>query len=229
MKKYTLTGKSRDIMGRKVKSLRSDGFLPATVYGKKVSSDNLTVNTADFLAVYNAAGETGLVELTIDGVVKPVLIHSVQKHPVRGDLIHVEFHQVDLKEKVKAQVPLVIIGESPAVAQKAGVLLTLIPEVEVEALPTDLPEKIEVNVTSLAEVDQEIKVSDLQVPSGVTMLSDASVSVVKVGSLVSKEAEAQAAAEAAPTAEGETPAVSTTEAVNDAQPADKPKPEEKKE
>ncbi|MCL4199913.1 50S ribosomal protein L25 [Patescibacteria group bacterium] len=212
MKKHTLKGESREIVGRKVKRLRADGLLPVTVYGKKVDSQNLVVSASDFAKTYMETGETGLIELAVGSDLKPVLVHHVQRDPVRNTILHVEFHQVDLKEKVHANVPLVLVGEAPAVAQKVGVLLTLLSEIEVEALPTDLPEKIEVDVASLAEVGQELKVSDLRTPSGVAVLSDAAISVVKVGELVSKEAEEQAAAEvaaaeeAAAPAEGEAPA-----------------------
>lgn len=212
MKKHTLKGESREIVGRKVKRLRADGLLPVTVYGKKVDSQNLVVSASDFAKTYMETGETGLIELAVGSDLKPVLVHHVQRDPVRNTILHVEFHQVDLKEKVHANVPLVLVGEAPAVAQKVGVLLTLLSEIEVEALPTDLPEKIEVDVASLAEVGQELKVSDLRAPSGVAVLSDAAISVVKVGELVSKEAEEQAAAEvaaaeeAAAPAEGEAPA-----------------------
>jgi len=197
MKTYKLVGQKRDIEKTKVNQLRRDGFIPATVYGKKVTSNSLSVKLADFRSVYADAHETGLVELTLDGEVRPVLIHCVQKDPVKDTILHVEFHQVDLKEKVRANIPLVFVGESPAVTQKIGVVLSLLSEVEVEALPTDLPEKLDVDISHLSEIDQELKVSDLHVPSGVALLSDASVILVKVGALVSKEAEQQAAAEAA--------------------------------
>lgn len=194
MKKYTLTAKKRDVIGRKVKSLRAAGALPATVYGKAIESVSVSVPTDAFVKVYNAAGETGLVELAVDGDVRPVLIHSVQVEPVDNKLLHVEFYQVNLKEKVKTNVPLELTGEAPAVVNKVGVLLTITDEVEVEALPTDLPEKILVDVSKLAEIDQEIKVADLAIPEGVTVMTDGAQSVVRVGSLVSKEAAAEAAA-----------------------------------
>lgn len=197
MKKHTLKAQKREMTGRKVKKLRQAGSLPATVYGKKLVSENLIVSLSDFVKVFAAAGETGLIELVLDGKTKPVLIHHVQKHPVKETILHVEFYQVDLKEKVHAKVPVVLIGESSIVVQKIGVLLSLITEVEVEAFPTDLPEKIEVDVSVLTAVDQELKVSDLEIPSGVTVLSDGTVGVVKVGALVSRAAEEQAAAEAA--------------------------------
>ncbi len=201
MKKHSLTATTRTELGRKVKHLRAAGKVPATVYGKGVKSASVTLAADGFAKVYAETGETGLIELQVDKDVRPVLVHTVQVDPVTSSVLHVEFHQVDLKEKVHAKVPVEIVGDSPAVEQKLGVLLTVLNDIEVEALPTELPEKIEVDVTKLAEVDQEVKVSDLRLGSGVTVLTDADLTVVKVGPLVTKEAEAQAAAEEAAAAE----------------------------
>lgn len=201
MKKHALTASKRDIIGRKVKKLRASGQIPATVYGKKVASVSVVVPADAFTKTYGEAGETGLVELSVGGDVRPVLIHHVQKDPVTGTILHVEFHQVDLKEKVHANVPLVLVGQSPAVTEKKGVLLTILDEIEVEALPTDLVDKIDVDVRGLSEVNQEVKIKDLKIPAGLTVLSDAALTVVKVGSLITKEAQEEAAAEAAKAAE----------------------------
>lgn len=195
MKKHTLIAELRTLKGRKVKQVRLEGKIPATVYGKNITSVSIQVRTELFAPLYKIVGETGLIELAIANNTWPVLVHSVQKHPVNGGILHVEFHQVDLKEKVKANVPVELVGEAKAVVDKIGVLLTLLDEVEVEALPAQLPEKIEVDVSSLAEVNQEFKVSDLNIPSGVTLLSDPTVVVVKIGALVTKEVEAEAKAE----------------------------------
>lgn len=197
MKKYSLKADIRDIVGRKVKQLRKSGQIPATVYGKNVKSISVSVLADAFEKVYQEAGETGLVELSVGGDTRPVLVHTLQRDPVSNRLLHIEFHQVDLKEKVHAKVPLELTGDAPAVIGKVGVLLTLIDEVEVEALPTDLPEKLTVDVSRLADVNQEVKVGELKIPSGVTFLTDKDQSVVRVGALISKEAEAEAAAEAA--------------------------------
>lgn len=197
MKKHTLAATKRDVKKMKPSALRRQGQVPATVYGKKVASESLSMQLADFVKVYGEAHETGVVELMVEGVMKPVLIHTVQKDPVKGEILHVELHQVDLKEKVHANVPLVITGEAPAVEQKIGVVLTLVSEVEVEALPTHLPEKLDVDVNALAEVGQELTVADIAVGADVTILTDASVVVARVGELVSKAAEEQAAADAA--------------------------------
>jgi large subunit ribosomal protein L25 len=201
MKKYSLSGQSRTVIGKKVKILRKEGKLPATIYGKSIKSVSIDIAFDAFKEVYAKAGETGLIELTVDKAMHPVLIHSVQVHPLSGIPLHIEFHQVDLKEKVHAKVQVEHIGESPAVAQKLGVLLSVLDEIEVEALPTDLPEKITVDVSTLAEVNQEFKVSDLAIPAEVTILTDLSLTIIKVGPLVTKEAEAQAAAEATAAAE----------------------------
>ena len=197
MKKHSLAADVRNLTGRKVKNLRKTGKIPATVYGKNVTSISIAVDADAFKKVYTEAGETGLVELTVGSDMRPVLVHTLQKDAVSNQLLHIEFHQVDLKEKVHAKVPLELSGVAPAVTGKAGVLLTLIDEVEVEALPTDLPEKLIVDVTKLAQVNQEVKVGELIIPSGVTIITDKDQSVVRVGALISKEAEAEAAAEAA--------------------------------
>ena len=197
MKKHSLAADVRNLIGRKVKNLRKTGKIPATVYGKNVTSISVAVDADAFEKVYKEAGETGLVELTVGSDVRPVLVHTLQKDAVSNQLLHIEFHQVDLKEKVHANVPLELSGVAPAVTGKTGVLLTLIDEVEVEALPTDLPEKLIVDITKLAQVNQEVKVGDLIIPSGVVILTEKDQSVVRVGALISKEAEAEAAAEAA--------------------------------
>lgn len=235
MKKHSLTATTRSELRRKVKQLRLEGKLPGTVYGRGIKSASVTMAADSFAKVYADAGETGLIALQVDKEMRPVLVHSVQKDPVTSNILHVEFHQVDLKEKVHAKVPVELVGESPAVAQKLGVLLTVLSDIEVEALPAELPEKIEVDITKLAEVDQEVKVSDIAVGSDVTVLTDAGLTVVKVGPLVTKEAEAQAAAEEAAAAEaavvagGEAPAEGEdAKPTDDKATADAKPPEEKK-
>lgn len=201
MKKYKLTAFPRTITGRKVKTLRSEGSIPATIYGKNVKSVSIAVEEQSFSKLYAQTGETGLIELSLGSDLRPVLVHTAQTHPVTGQILHIEFHQVDLKEKVRASVPVELVGEPAAARDKKGVLLTILDEVEVEALPADLPEKIMLDVSALSDVNQELKVSDLKTPSGATFLTDSEQTLVKIGALVSKEAEAQAAEEAAKAAE----------------------------
>lgn len=210
MEKFTLSAKKRTIVGRKVKTLRKQNLLPGNIYGNKIKSKAIEIKLSDFHKVYHRAGETKIVELVLDEKDRlPVLIHNVQIEPLSHKFLHADFYQVDLTKKVKAKVSIELTGDSPAVSQKLGLLLQTLNEVEVEALPSDLPEKLTINVSSLAKVDQELKVADLKVPKNVMVLTPADLSVVKVGKLISKEAEqlakeeeaAAAAAKAAVAAE----------------------------
>lgn len=227
MKKYTLAGKKRTVVGKKTKELRKLGELPATIYGKGLTSQSIVVTKDAFTLVYKQAGETGLIELMVDGEKHHVLVHTLQIDPVSDAPLHIEFHQVDLKEKVHAKVPLQIVGESPVVAQKLGVLLMVHDEVEVEALPTDLPEHIVVDISGLVEVNQECTVAHLSVPAGVTVLADAELTLVKVGPLVTKEAEAQEAAEKAEAAEASAATDAAAPAAVSPEAAEKTPPPEK--
>lgn len=160
--KITLFAKERKIVGKKVKTLRREGILPANVYGKDVASTAVQVDYKDFEEVFRKSGETQLVYLVLGKEEVPVLIHNVQKDPVTGVFLHADFMKVSLKEKVTTLVPVEGVGESPAEKQGLGTVVFHIDELEVEALPTDIPEKIEVDLSGLSEVGQSILVSDLE-------------------------------------------------------------------
>lgn len=189
MDKITLKAIKRNLVGRKVKQLRKKGIIPGNIYGKKVKSEAVETDEKEFATVYSKAGATSIVNLILGGKEHPVLIHMVQHDPVSRKPLHIDFFQVDLKEKVTARVPLVIIGESGAVKDRVGVLLHIISEVEIEALPADLLEKIEIDVSKLTALDQSIKVGELKVSDKVKILTDGNLDIVKVAPLVSKEAE----------------------------------------
>lgn len=197
MEKHVLKAAKRTITGRKIKNLRRQGILPANIYGKKLKSQVVQLNEKDFSTVFAKTGETGLVELLVGEEKHPVLIHNVQYHPVTGAPLHADFLQVDLKEKVTAKVAVVLIGEAPVVKDKTGVLLTILSEIEVEALPADLPDKLEVDISNLSTIDQSIKVEQLKISDKVKVLTDPNLEIVKVAPLVSKEAEKMVAEEAA--------------------------------
>lgn len=189
MDKQKLKVTKREILGRKVKKLRREGILPANVFGKKITSQAVQVDLREFNQIHEKVGETGVVELLLSGKRRPVLIHNVQIDPVTRVPLHADFHQVSLKEKVTAVVPVELVGEAQAVKEKKGALLTLLNELEVEALPGDLPDRIKVDVTQLKEIDEVVKVSQLKVSDKVKIITDENLDVVKVESLVSKEAE----------------------------------------
>jgi large subunit ribosomal protein L25 len=158
-----LVAEKRELLGRKVKRLRAEGELPANIYGRKVKSLAVKIPYDKFEKVYKEEGETGLIEINIGKTKRPVLVHNVQTDPVTDKFIHVDFLQVDLKQKVTADVPVEIVGESPAEKQGLGVVVQQIDEIEVEALPTDLPERFEVDISNLEEVDSAVYVKDLKV------------------------------------------------------------------
>ena len=215
-----LQADKRTVTGRKVKTLRREGILPANVFGKKIKSQSLQVSLVDFAKVAAAVGETGLVDLLVKNEDKPrpVLITNIHTDPVLGRPLHTDFHQVDLTEKVTANIPVELVGESPAVKEKSAVLITLLDEIEVEALPTDLPEKFAVDISALKEFNDSILVKDLQIDTAlITLKADPEAQIAMVQEPKEEEiappapAEAEAVTpvegEAAPApAEGETPA-----------------------
>lgn len=177
MNKTTLEAKVRKVTGRKVKTLRKEGWLPANIYGKKIKSQVVQVKALDFGKAYQAAGETGLISL----MGRAVLVSGVQTDPLTDAPIHVDFRQVDLKEKVTAGVPVGLVGESPAEKGGIGTVVQYIDEIEVEALPTDLPEKFEIDASGLSEVDQAVFVSDLKYDKAkVEVKNDPEEIIVKV-------------------------------------------------
>ena len=181
MKKIELKAEKRKVTGRKVKVLRGQGILPANIYGKDVKSEAIEIKLKEFKGVYKEAGETGIIDLTVGKESKPVLIHNVQVHPATDEVLHVDFLQVNLKEKITAAVPVEVTGESPAEKSGLGTVVLLIQELEVEALPGDLPENFEVDATKLTEVDQTVKVADLKYDKEKIKISeDAETILVKV-------------------------------------------------
>ena len=222
MEQTPLAAQIRTVLGRKVKTLRKQGILPAHVFGHKIETIHIQVEKKEFEKVFEKTGETGIISLEIDKEKRPVLIKNIQVHPITDEPIHIDFYQVNLSEKVTVNVPLEIIGEAPAEQKKVGLMLTPVSELEIEALPAGIPENIQVDVSKLENIGDEIRVKDLPIDkSKVEVKTDEEIVVVSIGELVTKEqqeleaqmeaekAEAQAA-EAAP-AEGEEGAETPTE------------------
>lgn len=174
MTKYVLKVQKREVVGSKVKNLRKSGVTPAVVFGKSVESLALAVNAVEFLKVYRQAGETSLIWLKIDGELKerPTLIKSMSFGPVKNEVLNIDFHQVNLKEKVTAFVPVELIGESELIHSGQAILSQNLNEIEVECLPTDIPEKFEVDTALLKEIGDNIKVSDIKTTSEVEIKTD---------------------------------------------------------
>jgi len=197
MKREALTAEKRTITGKKLKHLRREGILPANMFGKGMKSTSLQLPLKEFRKVYNEVHETGLVDLTVDKETHPVLIQNIHIQPITHIPLHADFFKVNLKEKVKATIPVLGVGEPKAVTDKIGVLLQSLSEVEVEALPADLPEHIEISVERLAQIDDSLTVADLKVPTGVEILAEPAEMVFRIAELVSEEAEELAAEEEA--------------------------------
>lgn len=228
MSKNIFKVSKRKVIGRKVKTLRSEGLSPANIFGSKIPSVNISIDSKTFLKLYSSVGESSLIYLKLDDEKedRPVFIREVSTHPVTGKLLHVSFNQVNLKEKVSAPVPIELTGESPAEKEKLGILVQQLDELDIKALPADMPEHIQIDVSNLSEVGSNIKVSDLNLDSKLEIETDSDTTIVQIEALAREEVKEVVAAvspESAETAVGE-----TTEAPKETTPVDK-KEETKKE
>jgi large subunit ribosomal protein L25 len=213
MAKHSLSVQPRVLTGRAVKKLRAQGLVPANIFGNHIDSVNVQVNTKTFSKLFNEVGESTLIYLQVEGEKeeRPVLVREVVNHPVSGQLQHISLNQVNLKEKVTAPVSLVLEGEAPAVTEKAGILVQQLDEIEIEALPTDMPENITIDISSLKAVDDAIAVKDLHLDSSkIKVETDLESIIVKIEPLAAEEP-----VEAPAPAAGETPAGEATPAAGE--------------
>lgn len=162
----TLKANNRDKKSL-VSNIRAEGKIPAVVYGPKFVNTSISINYQDFVRLYNKHGETTLIALDIDGKVTNVMVHDMDLNPVSNKVAHVDFYAPEAGKKVHAEVPLTFVGESAAV--KAGAnLVKVMHEIEVEALPENLPHAIEVDISKIVTIDDSVTVADLKFPAGVT-------------------------------------------------------------
>ncbi len=182
-----------------------EGKLPAIVYGHNTEPTPLTLDRIEFQKVFVKSGRTHLVDLVIDGNrTEKVLVREIQTHPRRQGPIHVDFYQVNLQERIEVEVPVHVVGESAPVKQGDGDVLQPMHSIRVECLPTEIPEDFEVDITLLDEIGAELRVSDIKVRTGVTVLDDPEELVVKIVPKREMKVEEEIpAAEAAVPAEGE--------------------------
>lgn len=177
----TLAAEHREVTGKAVNRLRKEGRLPAVVYGNGVESSNVTIDAHEFELLRKHTGPNSLVDLSVDGKkAQPVLINSVQVHPVHRRPLHADLFLVRMTQELTVDVPLVATGESHAVTQLNGTLLHPTETVRVRALPDHLPQSIEYSVDSLIDFDASLHVRDLVIPSDVTLLTDADEIIAKV-------------------------------------------------
>ncbi|MFH1575326.1 MAG: 50S ribosomal protein L25 [Candidatus Nealsonbacteria bacterium] len=196
----TLSAKIRKIQGKKVKILREKGVLPVVLYGPKIKNENLEVILKDFEKVLNEAGESTLISLEIGGK-KPaspsggeknlVLIHEIKFDPMSGQPTHADFYQPILTEEIQVKIPLIIAGEAPAVKSLGGTLVKNISEIEVKALPQNLPKEIKINVDGLETFEDKVLIKDLQIPEGVKILRNPEEIIARVAQPEKVEEELQ--------------------------------------
>lgn len=173
MAEIVLSSSKRELTGKKVKRIRKQGLLPIILYGHQIASKPLQAKKDDFLKVYKTAGTSSLVDLKVDSE-KPikVLIHSLQKDPVSDELLHADLYQVKMTEKIETEVPIKLEGESAAVKEQDGTLVSNRDHVKISCLPQDLISEIEVDISVLKTFEAKILVKNLNVPKGVEILDE---------------------------------------------------------
>ncbi|MCE9643409.1 MAG: 50S ribosomal protein L25 [Candidatus Andersenbacteria bacterium] len=169
--KFTIAAQSRD---SHIGELRRAGNVPAVLYGHGIEAQSISIEMREFMKLLPKAGYTTIINLKLDDKKEhPVFIRDVQFHPVKSTVMHVDFYQVRMDEKVTAKVPLKFVGEAPAVKDMAGTLVRSMDELEVEALPIDLPHELEVDISTIKDFDTQLHVSNIILPKGVVALAEA--------------------------------------------------------
>ena len=204
----TLAGEIRELVNPK--EVLRKGLIPAVLYGHNVKNINLAIPFSQFMKVYNEAGENTLVNLKVEGKdpVK-VLIHDIDHDVVTNAVRHIDFYQVNMTEKIEAEIPIHFIGESPAVKELGGTLVFQLDALPVKCLPADLIKSVEVDVGGLKDFDAAIHIKDIAIPPSLEVLRDKDDVIVMVSRPRAEEpveAPAEEVSEAAVTAEGAAPA-----------------------
>lgn len=175
-----LAVETREKFGKAVKTLERQGFIPAELYGHGIANLHLSVKRRDFEKVFRTAGESTVIHLLVGSEKRPALVHDIQKDYLTDEITHIDFYQVRMDERIKTHVPLEFIGESLAVKEQGGILNKTLSEIEVEALPGDLPHHFEVDLGRLRELNESIYVKDLEIPQKVRVLVEPETVLVTV-------------------------------------------------
>jgi large subunit ribosomal protein L25 len=186
-----LRAEKRKVLGKQVKQLRQQGWVPAVMYGRGFDSLPLRFETRRLRQVLAQVGGSQLVSIKVKGIKQPetALVRDVQRDPIKGTLLHVDFYRVEMTERLTAEVPLEMVGASPVVGQSEGILLHGISVIEVECLPGDLLDAIEVDLVDLVEIGQALYVRDMAIPASVKVLTDPDEMIVRVVPVTKEEEE----------------------------------------
>jgi len=173
---------NREILGKKVRFLRRQGITPTHIFGHGIKSLAVQCDTTELKRVMAEAGKTRLINLKLDSEKRPrtAVIREVQIEPRTGQSLHVDFYQVKMEEKVKVEVPIVLVGEAPALKSKDNMLLHELNTLEIDCLPAKIPNSIELDITSLTEPEQAIRVEDIELDKEITVLNEPEQIVARI-------------------------------------------------
>jgi len=191
MDKIELEVTNREILGKKVKHLRRQGITPVHLFGHSIKSLALQCNTGELERVLAQAGQTGLISLKLDKEKKPraVVVREFDRDWRRGKLVHVDFYQVRMEEKIRLEVPVVLVGEAPTLKSKDNMLEHELETLTVECLPAKIPASLEVDISSFTEPGQAIRVKDIALDKDITVLNDPELVVVKISAQLVEKVE----------------------------------------
>ena len=186
-----LAAEKRVVLGKQVQQLRRQGWIPAVMYGHGFAPVHLQFKARSLTQALSQVGGSQLIRIRVKGQKQPemALMRAVQRDCIRGTLLHVDFYRVMMTERLTTEIPLAIVGESPVLELKEGILLHGISTIEVECLPGDLVDALEVDLSDLVEVDQALYVRDLAVPAGIEVLTDPDEMIVRIAPLEAEEEE----------------------------------------
>lgn len=215
MADLTLKAAKRDILGKKTRFLRRRSITPAHLFGHGIESLALQCDTAELQRLITQGGTTRLIDLKIEAEKRPrsVFIREIQRDELNGQLLHVDFYQIKKTEKITVDIPIVLMGEAPATRSKENIIYRELTQLGVECLPENLPPQIEVDLSSLEEVDQAIYVRDIILDPDIAVTTDSDQMVVKVSRVklaLEKEEVVEVAEAEAVEAEAEAPAEEET-------------------
>jgi len=182
MERIELKSQTRTIQGKKVKQLRAKGWVPAVLFGSDMPSKSIQLEETTLVKALRHAGMTSLIDLFLDDESKSylVLAREIQRDILTSRLQHVDFYQVRLDQKIRTMPSLLVEGVSPAVESGMAIMVQILNQIEVECLPTDLIDSITVDISGLETLDDSISISDLSVPSGVTILADPGDTIISL-------------------------------------------------
>jgi large subunit ribosomal protein L25 len=199
-----LTVARREVMGKKTKQLRKAGMIPANVFGHKETPVAIQIDAVEFERVRRAHGTRNIIALRLPDLgVQTALIRHVQHDPVSGKILHIDFFRVYMNERIEVRVPLRFVGEAPGVRVEGGVLLRLLETLEIECLASDIPDALDVDITTMANIDDILHAKDISLPEGFTLVTDPEEPIAKIEETRAEVAEeAEKAAAAAEEAQG---------------------------